>query len=217
MYNPSIFPRMIEKIPESHCGSAHIEHFTITKEQSTFCKFRAFINRRASECVSPGKYARLRIHGGIMMTDTDMERATNLKLIEQARGHVLVGGLGLGMVAFALLAKRPKIHSLTVLEYNPDVMELVCRHLPKDPRLSVIDADVFTWKSRRLDPKFNTIYMDIWPNVSKGNHEAIERLYEHYQPMLSPKGWMGDWQTEFLKYNEEQSCTRNGTNSSTVR
>jgi len=196
---------MIEKMPEGKFGSAQIKHFTTTQEQSTFCKLRALLNHRATEFISPGKYARLLVHGGVMMTDTDMERATNLELIRQAKGHVLVGGLGLGMVVFALLAKKPKIHSLTVLEYNPDVMELVCRHLPKDPRLSVIDADVFTWKRRRLDPKFNTIYMDIWPNVGGNYGSKVAQLREHYQPMLSPKGWMGDWQTEYHRYNKEQT------------
>ena len=200
-----VFPRMIEKMPEGKFGSAQIKHFTTTQEQSTFCKLRALLNHRATEFISPGKYARLLVHGGVMMTDTDMERATNLELIRQAKGHVLVGGLGLGMVVFALLAKKPKIHSLTVLEYNPDVMELVCRHLPKDPRLSVIDADVFTWKRRRLDPKFNTIYMDIWPNVGGNYGSKVAQLREHYQPMLSPKGWMGDWQTEYHRYNKEQT------------
>jgi spermidine synthase len=196
---------MIEKMPEGKFGSAQIKHFTTTQEQSTFCKLRALLNHRATEFISPGKYARLLVHGGVMMTDTDMERATNLELIRQAKGHVLVGGLGLGMVVFALLAKKPKIHSLTVLEYNPDVMELVCRHLPKDPRLSVIDADGFTWKRRRLDPKFNTIYMDIWPNVGGNYGSKVAQLREHYQPMLSPKGWMGDWQTEYHRYNKEQT------------
>jgi spermidine synthase len=132
-----------------------------------------------------------------------MERATNLELIKQARGHVLVGGLGLGMVVFALLAKRPKIHSLTVLEINVDVINLVTPWLRPwaDPRMSVICADVYTWVKRKRDPKFNTIYMDIWPSVGGNYGSEVDQLREHYQPMLSPKGWMGDWQTEYHKYN----------------
>ena len=202
-----LFPRMIEKMPEGKFGSAQIKHFTITQEQSTFCRLRALLNHRATEFISPGKYAILLVHGGVMMTDTDMERATNLELIKQARGHVLVGGLGLGMVVFALLAKRPKIHSLTVLEINVDVINLITPNLRPwaDPRMTVIDTSVFAWVKRRRDPKFNTIYMDIWPNVGGNYGSEVDRLREHYQPMLSPKGWMGDWQTEFKRYNKEQA------------
>ena len=200
-----LFPRMIEKMPEGKFGSAQIKHFTITQEQSTFCRLRALLNHRATEFISPGKYAILLVHGGVMMTDTDMERATNLELIKQARGHVLVGGLGLGMVVFALLAKRPKIHSLTVLEINLDVINLVTPWLRPwaDPRISVIVADVFKWQKKKRDPKFNTIYMDIWPNVGGNYGNEVDQLREHYLPMLSPKGWMGDWQTEF-KWNGQK-------------
>ena len=200
------FPRMVEKIPAGEIGSAKVKHFQISESQSEFCKLRALLNHRATEYISPGEYARLLIHGGVMMTDTDMEKATNLELIKQARGHVLVGGLGLGMVVFTLLAKKPEIHSLTVLEINRDVMDLITPHLPKDPRLTVIGADAFKWERKnKRDPKFNTIFMDIWPNISGDYGHEVARLYGHYRPMLSPKGWIGDWQTEFKRYNKERT------------
>jgi spermidine synthase len=202
MRDLEMFPSMIEKIPEGHHGSVHIEHFTITKAQSSFCALRALINRRPGEYISAGSFARLVIDSKIMMTDTDMERATNYTLFENAVGHVLVGGLGLGMVVFALLAKKPAIRSLTILEKNTDVIALVQPHLPRDPRLTIVLADVFTWEKKKCSPRFNTIYMDIWPSICGYYREEVENLRKRFRPWLSPKGWMSDWQTEYTRYSE---------------
>ena len=48
-----------------------------------------------------------------------------------------------------------------------------------------------------IDPQFHTSEDEL--------RLHLEALREHYQPMLSPKGWMGDWQTEFKRYNKEQA------------
>ena len=89
------WPKMAGKIPEGTCGSVRIKHFTITEKDSDLSTYRAILSGHRSTIVSPGRYARLLVDGGIMMTDTPMERATNSLAIQVARGHVLVAGLGL--------------------------------------------------------------------------------------------------------------------------
>jgi len=193
------WPRMAGKIPEGTCGTAKIEHFTITWKDSDLSAYRAVLSGHRSAVVTPGRYARLLVDGGIMMTDTSMERATNSLAIQVARGHVLVAGLGLGMMIWPLLAKRPALSSLVIVEKNLDVIRLVTPHLPGDLRLVIVPADIFKWSPRRWDPcwpKFDTVYFDIWPDICKSNTAEAGRLRSRAKGWVAPGGWIGDWDTE---------------------
>ena len=199
MQEHDVFPCMADKIPEGSVGSARVTHFTVTRADSSFAALRSVVTGRRAEIVSPGRYARLSIEGELVMTDTNMERRTNRPLIEHARGHVLVGGLGLGMVVFGLLAKKPAIRSLVVLEVSPDVIALIQPHLPVDARLTIVQVDVFGWDGwqdhaehgwqgqgwrgrsprrglSRKGPQFDTIYFDIWPSIQASNIPSAELL-----------------------------------------
>ena len=199
MQEHDVFPCMADKIPEGSVGSARVTHFTVTRADSSFAALRSVVTGRRAEIVSPGRYARLSIEGELVMTDTTMERRTNRPLIEHARGHVLVSGLGLGMVVFGLLAKKPAIRSLVVLEVSPDVIALIQPYLPVDARLTIVQVDVFGWDGwqdhaehgwqgqgwrgrsprrglSRKGPQFDTIYFDIWPSIQASNIPSAELL-----------------------------------------
>jgi hypothetical protein len=213
---------MADKIPEGSVGSARVTHFTVTRADSSFAALRSVVTGRRAEIVSPGRYARLSIEDELVMTDTNMERRTNRPLIEHARGHVLVGGLGLGMVVFGLLAKKPTIRSLVVLEVSPDVIALIQPHLPVDARLTIVQVDVFGWDGwqdhaehgwqgqgwrgrsprrglSRKGPQFDTIYFDIWPSIQASNIPSAELLRGLAAGRVARGGWMGDWDTAYRK------------------
>lgn len=195
------WPEMVNKIPEGSCRSAQIEHFTITPKDSSLTALRAVINGHRSAMIEPGRYARLLVAGGIMMTDTPMEKSTNQELIRRASGHVLIGGLGFGMVLWPLLAKQPYLLSILVVEENPDVISLVKNHLPNDSRLYVEQGDIYKWSPSLLWPKFDTIYFDIWPGISVANITEARRLRSRSKPWLAPGGWIGDWDTEVRHFD----------------
>jgi spermidine synthase len=201
MQEHDVFPCMADKIPEGSVGSARVTHFTVTRADSSFAALRSVVTGRRAEIVSPGRYARLSIEDELVMTDTNMERRTNRPLIEHARGHVLVGGLGLGMVVFGLLAKKPAIRSLVVLEVSPDVIALIQPHLPVDARLTIVQVDVFGWDGwlLRKGPQFDTIYFDIWPSIQASNIPSAELLRGLAAGRVARGGWMGDWDTAYRK------------------
>jgi|GEM_PF-3095194 hypothetical protein len=222
MQEHDVFPCMADKIPEGSVGSARVTHFTVTRADSSFAALRSVVTGRRAEIVSPGRYARLSIEDELVMTDTNMERRTNRPLIEHARGHVLVGGLGLGMVVFGLLAKKPAIRSLVVLEVSPDVIALIQPHLPVDARLTIVQVDVFGWDGwqdhaehgwqgqgwrgrsprrglSRKGPQFDTIYFDIWPSIQASNIPSAELLRGLAAGRVARGGWMGDWDTAYRK------------------
>ena len=195
------WPEMASKIPERSCRLAKIEHFTITPKDSSLAALRAAINGHRSAMIEPGRYARLLVDGGIMMTDTPMEKSTNQALIKRASGHVLIGGLGFGMVLWPLLAKQPPLLSILVVEESLDVIGLVKNHLPNDSRLYVEQGDIFKWKPSGLWPKFDTIYFDIWPDICITNIAEATRLRRRAKPWLAPGGWIGDWDAEVRRFD----------------
>lgn len=190
------WPHMVDMIPEGTCGSARIEHFSVSPKEAGLTALRAALTGRPSSFVPPGRYARLLVDDKIMMTDTQMEKDSNRRLIEISKGHVLIGGLGLGMVVWPLLAKKPTLHSLTILEINPDVISLVGRHLPRDSRLEIIQADVFKWSPSKRLPKFNSVYFDIWPNICTSNRSEANKLYSRALSWMAPRAWIGNWDSE---------------------
>lgn len=62
------------------------------------------------------------------MADDESEQAANRPFVEQAEGRVLITGLGLGMLPYALFCKD-RVHSIDILERDHDVITLVWRHL----------------------------------------------------------------------------------------
>jgi hypothetical protein len=170
------------------------------------------------EYVPPGTYARLRVNGELMMSDTPMEQRTNLEVVDRAKGRVLIAGLGIGMVLRAILDK-PQVERVIVLEKYQEVIDLVLptfetkrdliiKSRPEDfdgvphaivgAKLEVIAADVFTWTPPNA-LKFDTIYFDIWPNSRVCYVPEMEALHKQFRPYRAKGGWMDSWTYRKLK------------------
>ncbi len=136
------------------------------------------------------KYARLIVNGHLYMTDAEFECWTNAEFIENARGDVLVAGLGIGLILGPIL-KLPRVTSVTVLEISPDVISLIAP-LYKSPKLKAIVADAYKWEAPRK--AFDCVYLDIWANVpNSDDRQDIVSLKKKYRSSLRPGGWLGVW------------------------
>lgn len=206
---------MTKLLKPSRKGMFELKHFQITKKEVDFERLRGAINPnqyREVYNLVPGKYIKLIEHTGpddtpthsqvIWMTDTPMERRTNFHFLYQANGDVLVAGLGIGLIIIPLL-KKPEVRSVTVVELNKNVIDLVAPQLPRDERLRIICADIFKFKDT-TPMKWDTIYFDIWPNVSEDNYEQMKKLHRMYARRLNrdnPNAWMGSWRRDDCKPN----------------
>lgn len=146
------------------------------------------------------KYARLKIDGQIMMSETPMEQRTNVSFITQAHGDVLIGGLGIGMIIMAIQDKL-EVNTITVLENNKDVIEAVASQLPFNDKVRILNEDVFTWKP---DKKFNCSYMDIWFYPDENAYEEMKKLKRKYGHSLKsikedPKRFNECWAEYYAK------------------
>ena len=183
------YPRMADILPEGTSGNVALEHFTVTEHDSAFTKLRAAFNPGRDEYVPAGRYARLVVDGVLMMTDTPMEHGTNREVVRKAKGHVLIGGLGLGM-SLQVIAAKPEVTHITVVELSPDVAKLVGPYL--DPKVEVIVAYILTWKPAK-GTRFDTLYFDIWPNITEDNLEDMTKLHRRFSHYKAKDAWMDSW------------------------
>jgi spermidine synthase len=104
-----------------------------------------------------GTYVRLcdkrRGANKVVMPDTFMERKSNREFYQHAKGDVLIGGLGLGMVLLAVQDK-PEVHLATVVEIEQEIIDLVLPQLPLNSKVNVVQGDIFRFVANHL---FDTI------------------------------------------------------------
>ena len=195
-----MFPQMAEIIKPSEGERFSLGVFSITEDEARLSALRAMVNRHRDIMVSPGSYVKLidKQKHEIVMSDTDMERMTNREFLRKANGHVLIGGLGIGMILLAA-QEKPEIQTITVLEKYSEVIELLTPSLPINDKVKIINADVFDWKSPQ---KYDTIYMDIWNNICSDQypeHTRLARKYGHYLNRDNPNCWYGSWRKADFK------------------
>lgn len=84
----------------------------------------------------------------IVMADTYHEYREHQHLWDNASGNVLIGGLGLGFVNHFLI-NAPNIQSVTIIEKEQEVIDMVWQHCPKDERFELVHADIESYAPTR--------------------------------------------------------------------
>ena len=89
-----------------------------------------------------------------------------------AFGHTVIMGLGMGWVA-ANAALNPEVDKITVVELDPDVIELfslsgALESVPKTARrkITIVNANALEWSSKTAD-KVDFLYADIWLKLAE--------------------------------------------------
>jgi spermidine synthase len=116
----------------------------------------------------------LKVNGEEFMVDDPLHYYGMKLLADESKGKVLTAGLGLGLYAI-FLQSNPNVESVTVIELNNDVKQLIepmIRKYIKKPTRIVID-DIINWKKRAED--FNTVMLDIWA-ISKPDTKVYEEM-----------------------------------------
>ena len=97
---------------------------------------------------------------GTWMTDLPAELVQMWgELAFKAAGRVLVGGLGLGVLA-RMVDQKASVHSTTVIEDRQEIIDLVGGHLGHD--VQVAQGDLFEYCKRLLPAQYDIALLDIW-------------------------------------------------------
>lgn len=167
-----MYEKMSEILQEKIVGDFAIEHFEVS-EHDFYARLYG---------IESGEYVKLTQNGNVIMSDTQMEKETNADFVRSAHGDVLIGGLGIGLIVLAIQEKE-EVRTITILEKNEEVIELVKNQLPLNEKVQIVNADAFTYKPKM---KYNTIYMDIWNYINEDVYqEEMKPLIARYRRSIS--------------------------------
>lgn len=181
-------------------GVARVHAFNIDEQEAKIQNLGSLMNRKPSFMrVSKGDHIKLYVNDTLMMSDTDMEKRTNLEFILNAHGDVMVAGLGIGLILHNLeeKVKSGEVTSITVYEKYQDVIDLIApyySHLP----LKIKCEDILTYKPPK-DETYDTIYFDIWATINTDNLDEIRMLHNRWKNRKRKGGWMDSWMKKYLQ------------------
>lgn len=190
-------------VPEGKSGAYAIEEYEVSACDSEFTKIRAIRDPR--EYVPAGTYTKLRRNGTIVMSNTPAEIQDSLHVYARACRYnlfnptftMLINGLGLGMLPYAILEECPKLAKLTIIEIAPEVIELVGPTLVEKygDRLEIIQADAYEYKPPK-GAYYNLVWHDIWDTSSLDNLPQMTKLHRKYGKRCE---WQDSWTKKKLE------------------
>jgi len=173
-------------LPLRTCGNWRIEQRTFSEAEASACQLHAAINgnRRYTPA---GTYVGLLRGEHVIMSNTPDELHDLYLLKWNAKGHVLIAGLGLGCAVDVALA-APDVSEVTVIEQSLDVIELVA-HSFTDSRLTILQGDIFTWRPPK-GQRYGAAWFDIWDDICEDNLAEMAKLHRRFARVAD---WKGSW------------------------
>jgi hypothetical protein len=118
------------------------------------------------------KFIKVEQNGTPWMSITPHEINTMEKAIENAKGHVLVYGLGLGYFPYMCLLKDAVI-DVTIIESDDNVINLfkseILPQIKRKDNIKIIKSDAFNFAtSHKKDKAYNYIFVDLWHDANDG-------------------------------------------------
>lgn len=181
-------------------GCVRIEHYKVDKEAAKWNNIRAMMAGAGFMHIVEGEYIKMSVNGELMMSDTPMERRTNIQFIDNAHGAIMIAGLGIGVILENLipLCKSGRVTNIVVYEKYQDVIDLVAhRYVDKLP-LEVRCEDIMEYRPPK-EEKYDTLYFDIWPTITEDNLKDIRILHNRWKSHKKEGAWMGSWMADFLR------------------
>lgn len=189
-------------LPDAESGPWNLRKRIVTEHDCLFANMRMVRDGYPEYVVTPGTYQVLTGPMGVMMSNTQLEHRTNRDFVENAKGDVLVIGLGIGMLLGPLSAKRC-VKSITVLELEPDVLKMVKPHYEAMPKVRIFEADAFDFEPDDLmgtvPSRWDRIMIDIWPDIGPANLPDMKKLHGRYAQWVKPGGKVTCWSMDICR------------------
>lgn len=190
-------------LPEGISGDWEIKKYSVSKHDAEIFNIRGAFSSMGHYSIQPGNYIKLTYKDDVVMSDTPNELSSHRMFVWDAKGRLLIVGLGLGIVLRAVLDKK-KVSHVTVIEKSEDVIKLVAPRFENDikykNKVKIIHADIFEWKPEKLE-KFDYAWFDIWNDVCITNIEEINKLHRKFRRCC---GKVDSWKAGELRYLRER-------------
>ncbi len=179
--------RIEVNIPEGISGNYLIRHYTNETESRYWKRYLSLKGE------SHSKYTVLIKDACPMpiMQDSEAEYSEHKWLWDNATGDVLIGGLGIGMIHQPLI-DNPNVTSVTIVELEQDVVDLVWEHCAKDETFNLVVADFETWNPPS-GSSFDTVWGDTWlvdNSLTMENYRKLIR--DRYSQYTTNIGFWGE-------------------------
>ena len=139
--------------------------------------------------------------GQLWMSDTPQERIMMYNNGRRSRGHVLVGGLGLGLYPqYATADGVGEGTRFTIIERSAAVRAIVeptlsvALHAP----LKVITGDIHAYLRAPVTTRYDTIFLDTWETIDAAHLPTINRLRDLALRHLAPGGQVLLWGYQWM-------------------
>jgi hypothetical protein len=192
---PKIVP---VNVPDGMSGPWEIYSYSVSEQDEKFGFLRAMVSG-SRRFVPAGSYKGLKRNNNIIMSNTPDEVRDCFGFFREAKGKVLINGLGLGIALKAILNKvddngNPMVTKVTVIEKSEDVTKLVAPSFENDKRVTIINDDALTYKP---SGNFDVAWHDIWDDVCADNLKEMHKLHRKYGRKTQ---WQGSWCRETCEY-----------------
>lgn len=148
--------------------------------------------------ITKGKYAfdyplvKLVEDGHTWMSDSQLEVESAIGAISAARGNVLIGGLGIGLLP-TFIMKKKSVNRIDIVELYQEVIDLVFPYI-KTPKMNIINDDIFHYLD--ITPNmYDFIHIDIWGSITAPLKE-IDATREKAEKCLKSGGIIWCWLQE---------------------
>lgn len=145
--------------------------------------------------------------GRLWMSDTPQERIMMANNARRSCGHVLVGGLGLGLYP-QMAAALGRVERFTAIEQSPVVQAIVEPALAGvlSVPLAIRIGDIEDMLAGPLGRAYDTIFLDTWPALDAAYLPAVNRLRELARAHLAPGGTILLWGYRWMVELFEDAC-----------
>lgn len=144
--------------------------------------------------------------GRLWMSDTPQERIMMVNNGRRSRGHVLIGGLGLGLYPqYAVAGAAGQATAFTVIERSAVVCDIVAPTLTRalDAPLEIRLGDIAAFLAGTATTRFDTIFLDVWDTLDAAALPYVNALRDHALRHLTPEGrvllWGYGWMLELFE------------------
>jgi len=178
----------VDGIPDEESGDYKIQSCTTTTGEPSWLTYVEY------KGLTGGPYTVLYRKFGTdwlnIMQGTEPEYTDHDWLTSRMSGDILIGGLGIGMIHIPLLASDD-VTSVTIIEKEQDVIDLVWDDCAKDERFTIVCADIHTWEIPE-GSSWDYAWFDTWLTHEEKLLDYIFRVKDKYAPLVS--GEIGGWE-----------------------
>lgn len=156
-------------------GEWSISKITVTPEGASRHNFMCILRGVPERAVVPGEYYRLMRGRQIVMSNTPAEMLDAEPFMKAAKGHVIITGLGLGIVP-EIIAKKRSVLSITIVELSRDVIALTGPQI-RSKKVRIVNGNAFDYVP---DRDYDVAWHDIWDSISSDNLGAMRSIEKSF-------------------------------------